>query len=142
VFDWQGIRVGLAVCYDLRFPELFRAAVAIGPEPPLFVVIANWPEKRSLHWLRLLQARAIENQSYVLGVNRIGTDPFYAYAGRSVLVGPAGDLLAEAGDAEQALSAHLDLEHLRRYRAGLPFLRDFDPDPFRKAWSRNVTPAD
>jgi predicted amidohydrolase len=111
------------VCYDLRFPEIFREATAAW-RPELFVVIANWPEKRILHWVRLLQARAIENQAYVLGVNRVGSDPHYAYPGRSIIVDPQGEILADAEGGECAVSAKLDLTNLRKYREGLPFLDD------------------
>jgi predicted amidohydrolase len=111
------------VCYDLRFPELFRMAAANG-RPELYVVIANWPEKRIQHWVRLLQARAIENQAFVLGVNRTGSDPHYVYSGRSLLVDFNGDILADAGAAEGILSGDLDLATLRQYRQGLPFLTD------------------
>jgi predicted amidohydrolase len=111
------------ICYDLRFPELFRE-VAAAAQPELYVVIANWPEKRILHWVRLLQARAIENQAFVMGVNRIGRDPHYAYGGRSVIVEPQGDILEDAGPAEVVIRASLELDGLREYRAGLPFLAD------------------
>src|SRR5581483_11109551 len=67
-FDWHGVRVSPFICYDLRFPEVFRAAMAQGAE--LLAVIANWPEAREAHWITLLRARAIENQAYVAGVNR------------------------------------------------------------------------
>jgi omega-amidase len=111
------------VCYDLRFPELFRQAAA-SHRPELFAVIANWPEKRVSHWVRLLQARAIENQAFVIGVNRIGVDPFYAYPGRSLIVDYNGDLLADGGANEGIVRATLDLKSLGNYRKGLPFLAD------------------
>lgn len=111
------------ICYDLRFPELFRKCAA-GCQPELYVVIASWPSKRIHHWLRLLQARAIENQAYVLGVNRIGRDPYYDYPGRSVLVNADGEFLADGQDSETVISGELDLPNLGKYRAGLPFLRD------------------
>jgi omega-amidase len=123
VFRWGECCVAPFVCYDLRFPELLRAAAA-GQRPELFVVIASWPEKRIQHWLRLLQARAIENQAYVVGVNRVGDDPFYHYPGRSVAVDFNGEFLADAGNAEGWMRASLDLDVLRNYRAGLPFLDD------------------
>ncbi len=122
-FSWQDCTISPFVCYDLRFPELFRQA-ASARRPELFVVIANWPEKRIAHWVRLLQARAIENQAYVIGVNRIGTDPHYVYSGRSLIADFNGDIVADAGGAEGSISAELDLGTLRRYREGLPFLND------------------
>jgi omega-amidase len=123
VFRWGECSVSPFVCYDLRFPELFREA-ARARRPELFVVIASWPEKRIAHWVRLLQARAIENQGYALGVNRIGSDPFYRYTGRSVFVDFNGDILADAGEKEGAMRGRLDLDTLRKYREGLPFLAD------------------
>jgi predicted amidohydrolase len=122
-FGWNEATVSPFVCYDLRFPELFREAAA-AHRPELFVVIASWPEKRIHHWVALLQARAIENQAYVIGVNRIGKDPFYTYSGRSLIVDPQGTILADAESAEAVVSAQLDLPNLRKYREGLPFLAD------------------
>lgn len=122
-FKWDETTVSPFVCYDLRFPELFREAAA-AHRPELFVVIASWPDKRIHHWVALLQARAIENQAYVIGVNRIGTDPFYTYSGRSLIVDPQGTIVADAGSAEFVVSAELDLPNLRKYREGLPFLAD------------------
>jgi omega-amidase len=122
-FPWAGCAVAPFICYDLRFPELFRQ-VAATQQPQLFLVIANWPEKRIAHWVRLLQARAIENQAYVIGVNRVGKDPFYTYTGRSLILDYNGEILADAGQNEGWLAASLDLESLRKYRQGLPFLQD------------------
>jgi omega-amidase len=122
-FQWNEATVAPFVCYDLRFPELFREAAA-AHRPELFIVIASWPDKRIHHWVALLQARAIENQAYVIGVNRIGTDPYYTYCGRSLIVDPQGAILADAGAAEGVISAQLDLANLRKYREGLPFLAD------------------
>jgi predicted amidohydrolase len=123
VFEWRGCTVSPFICYDLRFPELFRAAAA-QHRPELFAVIANFPVKRLSHWVQLLRARAIENQAYVIGVNRIGNDPFYSYGGRSMLVDPLGEIIAEAGEGVGHMSGSLDLETLAKYRAGLPFLDD------------------
>lgn len=114
------------VCYDLRFPELFRETAA-AHQPELFVVIANWPEKRIAHWIRLLQARAIENQAYVVGVNRVGRDPFYHYTGHSLIVDFNGEIFKDAGEAEGWIGACLDLKTLHKYREGLPFLKDLRP---------------
>jgi predicted amidohydrolase len=122
-FRWGSCTVSPFICYDVRFPECFRAAV-VAHRPELFVVIANFPEKRIQHWLRLLQARAIENQAYIAGVNRIGDDPYYHYSGRSVIIDPQGEILADAGAGEAVISAALDLVTLRKYREGLPFLAD------------------
>ena len=122
-FRWGDCGVSPFICYDLRFPELFRQAAG-AHRPELFTVIASWPEKRILHWVRLLQARAIENQAYVVGVNRVGNDPFYRYTGRSMIVDFNGGIIADAGESEGWCQARLDLAALRKYRQGLPFLSD------------------
>lgn len=110
------------VCYDLRFPELFRAGVRRGAN--LFAVIANWPTPRLDHWLTLLKARAIENQAYVIGVNRCGRDPNADYPGHSQIISPRGDVLADAGESEGIVQADLDLTALLTYRQKFPVLED------------------
>jgi omega-amidase len=93
----------------------------------LYTVIANWPVTRIQHWVTLLQARAIENQAYVAGVNRCGADPKLKYNGRSLIVSPKGEVLADAGNGESVISAEVDLEGLLTYRKELPFLSDMRP---------------
>ena len=126
IFPWQGFAVAPFICYDLRFPEHFRVATRRGAQ--LLAVISSWPSARIQHWVTLLQARAIENQAYVAGVNRCGADPHYAYSGRTLIVGPRGDILADAGDGEKVISADIDLAGLLAYRNEFPFLRDIRPD--------------
>ncbi|HXH04513.1 MAG TPA: carbon-nitrogen family hydrolase [Candidatus Competibacteraceae bacterium] len=125
-FPWQGFSVCPVICYDLRFPELFRAGTRLGAE--IFTVIANWPARREQHWLTLLQARAIENQAYVVGVNRAGNDPWLHYSGRSLIVDPKGEIIADAGAAEGAISALLDRAALSAWRAEFPALHDMRAD--------------
>ena len=115
-----------AICYDLRFPELFRAAAAAGAD--LIAVIANWPAERADHWTCLLRARAIENQAYVVGVNRCGTDPNHTYPGRSAIIDPRGNILAQAGDDQCVIGAPLDADALNRWRDQFPALRDVRRD--------------
>lgn len=122
LFNWQGFTVAPFICYDLRFPEIFRAAVRRGAN--LFTVIASWPATRESHWLTLLKARAIENQAYVAGVNRCGADPHLPYSGRSIILDPRGEVIAEAGSEERPISAHLDLPALLNYRREFPALDD------------------
>jgi omega-amidase len=122
----HGFAMAPFICYDLRFPELFRFAMRRGAN--LFTVIANWPVMRIDHWVKLLQARAIENQAYVVGVNRCGTDPELTYNGRSIVVDPSGEIIADAGDGEQLMSADLNLDTVNKYRFDLPFLKDVRPD--------------
>lgn len=121
-FDWRGFVVAPFVCYDLRFPEIFRAAAKRGAS--LFVVIALWPMKRQQHWLTLLQARAIENQAYVVGVNRVGNEPNLSYSGRSVVIDPYGVIIADASEREQVLGASLDIDVVTTWRRDFPALRD------------------
>ena len=122
LFEWNRLTVSPFVCYDLRFPEHFRSATRRGAE--LLTVIANWPVARIQHWVTLLQARAIENQAYVAGVNRVGHDPKLTYNGRSLIVSPKGDVLAEGGHGECVISAEIDPAALFAYRRDLPFLAD------------------
>ncbi|MBC8104772.1 MAG: carbon-nitrogen family hydrolase, partial [Cytophagales bacterium] len=123
VWEIRGLRVAPLICYDLRFPEAFRDALDQGAEA--FIVIASWPLARAHHWSALLRARAIENQAYVVGVNRVGIDPTpLTYPGRSVVIDPSGQVLAEGDDRELVLSAVLDRDLVARYRTELPFLAD------------------
>jgi len=121
-----------AICYDLRFPELFRRGLVAGAE--VFAVGANWPVARAAHRRALTIARAIENQAYVLGVNRAGNDPHLAYGGGSLAVGPMGDVVGELGDAEGVLSVEIDLAGLRTWRGKFPAWKDhrlIGVDPLR-----------
>ncbi len=118
------------ICYDLRFPEIFRVAAARGAN--LITVIASWPLRRHHHWTKLLHARAIENEAYVVGVNRCGWDPELEHGGGSVIIDPQGNTLIEAGNGESAISADLDLPELLSYREKLPFLNDMREDFFYK----------
>ena len=125
-FAWQGFTVAPFVCYDLRFPEAYRAAAARGAD--LLVTIANWPTPRVHHWTTLLTARAVENQAYSAGVNRVGTDPHLAYPGRSLVVDPQGRVVADGGEARGIVAADLSAADLRDYRARFPALRDMRRD--------------
>lgn len=124
VFDWNGVKVCPLVCYDLRFPEIFRTAVVRGAE--VFVVIANWPRARQAHWETLLKARAIENQAYVAGINRIGRDPNLKYEGGSLIVNPRGEVVADGADREGVIRGEIDRSDLRDYRRRFPALRDMN----------------
>jgi len=126
LFDWQGLKVAPFVCYDLRFPEVFRAATHRGAQ--VLIDIANWPVARQEHWTTLLRARAIENQAYMIGVNRCGKDPSFSYAGGSQIIGPRGGIIADAGPREGIITASLCLDALNEYRRDLPFLADLRPE--------------
>jgi omega-amidase len=122
VFPWGGFQVAPFICYDLRFPELFRRAAAQGAT--LFVVPACWPIKRDRHWMTLLQARAIENQAFAAGCNRCGREPQFTYSGRSLAVDPQGVIIADASSAERLISVEITPEEVAGWRAEFPALRD------------------
>ena len=124
-FPCGGFTVAPFICYDLRFPEVFRAAVDAGAD--CFVVVANWPSRRTHHWSLLLRARAVENLAPVVGVNRSGTDPSFSYAGASAVIDAEGAVLAEAGEAATVLRARLDPSAVAEWRAAFPALRDRRP---------------
>lgn len=122
VLDLLGTRVGLSTCYDLRFPELYRAQVDAGAE--VFLVPAAWPAPRVAHWSLLGRARALENQCFLLACNTAGTHAGTEMGGRSQVVAPTGEVLAEAGTGQEVLTADLDLGAVARYRADFPVLAD------------------
>jgi len=122
----DSIAVCPVICYDLRFPELFRHGLAGGAG--VFAVGANWPSARTEHWRTLLRARAIENQAFVLGVNRCGSDPHLSYEGASLAVGPKGEVLAEGGGAPGVLTVPIDPEAVQSWRDEFPAWRDLRPD--------------
>jgi len=117
-----GTTLGLATCYDLRFPELFRALVDAGAET--LVVPAGWPERRRSHWTLLAQARAVENQAFVLACGTAGTHAGVPQAGHSIVVDPWGEVLAEAGPGEQVLTVDIDPGRVAVTRDQFPALKD------------------
>ncbi|MFD0023115.1 carbon-nitrogen family hydrolase [Streptomyces sp. NPDC058382] len=117
-----GTTLGLATCYDLRFPEMFRGLVDAGAET--LVVAAGWPERRRAHWTLLAQARAVENQAYVLAVGSAGTHAGIPQAGHSIVVDPWGEVLAEAGADEEVLSVEFDPTRVATTREQFPALKD------------------
>ena len=122
LFEWQGFLVAPFICYDLRFPELFRDAMRQGAT--LFTVMASWPAPRIEHWTVLARARAIENQAYLAACNRSGDDPVASYPGRSLIVDPLGKVISEAAGETCAVGADVDPAVVDTYRRKLPFLCD------------------
>ena len=123
VADIGPLLISPLICYDLRFPELFRIATHEGAE--LFTVAACWPVERIAHWRTLLIARAIEGQAWVLGCNRVGDDPNLTYGGTSIIIAPDGEVLAEADQREErVLRATLDLAAGAKFRERFPVLAD------------------
>lgn len=130
LITWRDWRILPAICYDLRFPVWCRNT----DDHDLLLVVANWPEPRRRHWQALLTARAIENQCYVAGVNRIGRDDNgHEYAGDTALIDYQGETLLNGANVETVLTATLDKEALLRYRERLPFLADRDPFSLRNS---------
>jgi len=120
----NGWRINLQVCYDLRFPVWARNQ---GEEYDVLLYVANWPAQRSLAWRTLLQARAIENICYVVGVNRVGKDgKNHQYAGESSVFGPLGEILWQHGNTAVSHTIALDKNALLKTRADFPFLADRD----------------
>ncbi len=117
----NGITFGLSICYDLRFPELYRQYGKNRID--VLVNIANWPATRINHWNILLQARAIENQCYIIGVNRVGKDSHLEYSGYSSVVNPMGKVLAQSL-SEEILDAEINKNEVKKLREELPFLND------------------
>jgi predicted amidohydrolase len=125
----NGWRVALQVCYDLRFPVWSRQQFDAkkGFEYDVLLYVANWPQRRSLAWKTLLQARAIENQCYVIGVNRVGEDGNGIWhSGDSMVVDPIGEVLYHKADAEDMFTITLQKEALQQVRDKFPFWRDAD----------------
>ena len=120
--------VGLSVCYDLRFPELFRAMALAGAV--LFLVPAQWPVRRVEAWLLLARARAAENELFVAACNRVGGDGEVAFPGRSCIVDPWGSTLAEGDDQEQLVVAQANLREIQRVRRYLTVYEDRRPDAY------------
>jgi len=115
-------RTSFAICYDLRFPELFRRYSSEGTK--VLILPAEWPHPRLNHWRTLLQARAIENQMYIIACNRVGESLDTTFCGHSMIVDPWGDILIEAGEDETMLTLKIDTDKVDEVRARLPVLGD------------------
>ncbi len=125
IVDLWGWKVLLQICYDLRFPVFSRNTE--NEKYDLVVYIANWPERRSAHWRALLPARAIENQSYVAGLNRVGVDgKEISYSGDSAVFNPLGEAISNSISGEGIIKASLDYEKLMEYRDKFPVWKDAD----------------
>jgi len=122
-FSLEGFAVTPAICYDLRFPSVFWDAAE---KTDLYVVIASWPARRAEHWMTLLRARAIENQCFVVGVNRTGKDPSLEYSGNSMIYDPLGKIVLDCSDREGLFVAQTPVDKglVTRTRERFPFLKD------------------
>lgn len=119
-------KVGVIICYDLRFPELSRRLAIEGAQ--IICVPAQWPKPRQEHWRTLLRARAIENQLFVVSCNTCGTVGKLDFFGMSMIIDPKGELLAEAGEGEVEIIAELDLQSMADWRAQIPCFKDRKPE--------------
>jgi predicted amidohydrolase len=134
----EGIPAGVMICYDIRFPELARSLAISGVK--LLIVPAQWPEARIGHWRTLLTARAIENQLYVIGCNRAGRSGgadqrgggAAEFNGHSLVIDPWGNILAEAGEEEEILTAGISLDVVEEVRARIPVFRDRRPELYKQ----------
>jgi omega-amidase len=128
-FSLGPINAACFVCYDLRFPELFRLVV---DQCELIVVIASWPAERQPHWDLLLRARATEGQFFLVGVNRVGQGGNLNFMGGSAIIDPLGQILAHGGDKETLIVADIDPGKVAEVRSSMPFLKDRKPHLFKK----------
>ncbi len=127
VVEIEGVRTAIFICYDLRFADEFWA---LASDVDCYVVPANWPAARRAHWSALLRARAIENQAYVVGVNRVGPAGHsrdLPHSGDSAIIDPLGLVLVEASEVETTLAADIDPARVAEVRAEFPFLPDRRP---------------
>jgi predicted amidohydrolase len=122
--------VGLSICYDLRFPEMFRPYAIAGS--CLTLIVAEWPERRVAHWSKLLQARAIENQMFVAGVNKVGGSQGVKLGGHSAVVDPWGVPLVQGDDTETLLTIEIDLREAQKARRYIPVMCDRQPEIYAK----------
>lgn len=123
IVEYLGVRILLEICYDLRFPVWSRNH----GDYDMIIYVASWPASRISAWNSLLVARAVENQCYVAGVNRVGTDPSDSYSGGSVIVDPYGNVIARCQDGIESYSeAEIDMELLEAFRRKFPVLNDAD----------------
>ncbi len=123
IVEYKGVRILLQVCYDLRFPVWSRNR----GDYDMALYVASWPETRADAWRQLLKARAIENQCFVAGVNRIGTDPSNSYCGGTMLIDPYGKVIAECADGMESVAvAEISMEELAAFRQKFPVLDDAD----------------
>ncbi len=118
-------RLGISICYDLRFPELFRKLALEGAE--IICIPAEWPKPRQEHWRTLLRARAIENQLFIAAANCCGIQGKLDFFGMSLLISPRGEILAEGGETPTEITALFDFEEMANYRFQIPCFRDRRP---------------
>lgn len=128
VFELDGVKCGVIICYDLRFPELSRSLALEGID--VLFVPAQWPHPRMHPWRTLLMARAIENQMYVVAVNRVGQEGKAVFFGHSMVVDPLGEIILEGDEEEGILETEIDLERTARTRKYMTCFKDRRPETY------------
>ncbi|CAM4037446.1 hydrolase [Bacillus manliponensis] len=130
--DLEGIPCAGVICYDIRFPEWMRVHTTSGAK--ILFVVAEWPLVRVKHWRLLLQARAVENQCYVVACNRSGSDPNNVFAGNSLIIDPWGDIVSEATEEETILLGTIDVQKVGEVRKGIPIFMDCRSELYNKKY--------
>ncbi|WP_188455812.1 carbon-nitrogen family hydrolase [Virgibacillus oceani] len=131
VFELEGVKMGLIICYDLRFPEIIRTLALEGAQ--VLHIVAEWPDARTNHWINLQLARAIENQMYVISSNRVGDYDKVRFCGNSMVIDPWGDVLTQGSeDKEETLAIQLDLEKVKQVRKDVPIFTSRVPHLYKK----------
>lgn len=126
LFSVAGTQFSQSICYDLRFPEWYRQAAYQGAE--VYTISAQWPAQRLAQWRKLVQARAIENQAFVIAVNRVGSDPANHFPGHSLVIDPLGEILLELSESEEVARITIDVEQLAAVRGEIPVFQDTRPN--------------
>lgn len=121
-------KIGVLICYDVRFPELARRLTLEGAE--MLVIPAEWPHPRLDHWRTILKTRAIENQLFVIAANRCGRQGMVRFCGNSMIVNPWGEIISEAGEGEETVTAEIDLSLVAKYRKEVPALKGRRPEVY------------
>lgn len=129
LFELEGHRSAGVICYDIRFPEWIRTHML--QETKLLFVVAEWPKPRIDHWRALLISRAIENQCFVIACNRVGADPNNEFGGHSIIVGPWGEIIAEAAEDETILYGEIDVNNVEEVRNKIPIFTDRRPSIYK-----------
>lgn len=130
IFKLDDVDCGGVICFDLRFPEWIRAHVLEGAK--IIFIPAEWPKPRIDHWEILLQARAIENQCFIVAVNRVGRDPDHEYNGHSMIISPWGDIYLSGNEKEGIYYADISLDEVERVRNTIPIFRSRRTDLYEK----------